>query len=126
MCTGVINIPLVSFFFVVLVNGDPLHHDHASKLSSLPIYATANASGHLPQKYYLTGDMNDPSPSGSQETAQSDLWMMKQDTNEPLEVPISYQSLFNTNNAVDPNYPYYYTHEEYPDDAINLKNSLCK
>ena len=120
------------------MNGDAMMHD-PSKLSGLPIYATTGPrSAHLvPQNYYLTGDANDASPGGSNETTQSEVWMLKADGSGAMvdasEIPVSYHSLYGTH-AVGPEagtnaYPYtYYTHDEYPmgDDAINLKNTLCK
>lgn len=125
------------------MNGDGMMHD-PSKLSSLPIYATTGPrSAHLlPQNYYLTGDGNDASPGGSNETTHSDLWMaLKPDGSGAVvdgsEVPVSYHALYGTHSGhgvgadagTSAGYPYtYYTHDEYPigDDAINLKNSLCE
>lgn len=132
----------------VLLNGD------AAKLSAL--YAsTAQSNGHIPQNYYLTDDggvmigPNDASPSGSNETAHSDLWMLKNEAGVVggelgAEMPVSYHSLYGTNaghgqmvegsgSHIYPmsGYTYHYattTHDDYPmgEEAINLKNSLCK
>jgi len=100
-----------------------------SKMSSLPIYATAAGSlnGHVAQNYYLT-EGNDPSPGASNETAQSDLWMMKSEISEgqnDMQMPYHYN-----NGQLEPQgYSYsYYPHEEYQhlDESNNmsLKNAL--
>ena len=140
----------------ILMNGNDVMGHDPNKLSALPLYATTGprtgSNGHIAQNYYLTGDhdqLNDPSPSGSNEPAQSDLWMMK--TEDGQEIPVSYHSLYgqttsnggvihdvsqtggyhasyaytasayNTHNDDPSSYPM--THEE---QAINLKNSLCE
>lgn len=101
-----------------------------SKLSSLPIYPGAGSiNGHVAQNYYLT-EGNDPSPGASNETAQSDLWMMKSEISEghnDMQVPYHQY-----NGQLEPQgYSYsYYPHEEYQhlEDPNNmtLKNALCK
>lgn len=136
-------------------NGDP------NKMSSLPIYGTSNGGvhqmngvvgmngGHLPHNYYLTGDMNDPSPSCSNDTAQSDMWMLKSDALQESggsvgmnEAGMGYsghhhqlqQHFDQSSGQLDPSvYSYsYYPQDEYPqqpadvETSLNLKNSMCK
>lgn len=140
----------------MLMNGNDVMGHDPNKLSALPIYATTGprtgSNGHIAQNYYLTGDhdqLNDPSPSGSNDTAQSDLWMMK--TEDGQEIPVSYHALYGqtTNGGVihdvaqnggyHASYSYaghspYNTHNDDPssypmsheEQAINLKNSLCE
>lgn len=114
--------------FPGLMNGDL---SDPNKMSSLPIYATAAGSmnGHIAQNYYLT-EGNDP--SGSNETAQSDLWMMKNDmVDGQAEMQLPYHH-YGTNGQMEANgYSYsYYPHEEYQqlDDTSNvsIKNALCE
>lgn len=143
-------------------NGDP------NKLSSLPIYGTTSnggvhhqmngginggMNGHLPHNYYLTGDMNDPSPSCSNDTAQSDMWMLKSDAlqegcggsvgmNEVVggmgysshHAAQQQQHFDQSSGQLDPSlYSYSYfppSQDEYPsqdvETSLNLKNSMCK
>ena len=143
---------------VLMNGGDIMSHD-PNKLNALPLYATtgprSGSNGHLPQNYYLTGDhdqLNDPSPAGSNDTAQSDLWMMK--TEDGQEIPVSYHALYGQTSSGGvihdvsqsaggfPSYSYTaspyttsntHTHDDpssYPmsheEQAINLKNSLCE
>jgi len=135
----------------VMMNG--MSHD-PNKLSAFPIYATTGprngSNGHISQGYYITGEhdpLNDPSPAGSNDTAQSDLWMMK--TEDGQEIPVSYHALYGQTSSGGmlhevaqsfPSYTYtshtaspYTTHDDpssYPmsheEQAINLKNSICE
>lgn len=109
--------------------------------------------GHLPHNYYLTGDMNDPSPSCSNDTAQSDMWMLKSDAlqegggsvgmNEVTggmgysshHIQQQQQQHFDQSSGqLDPSvYSYsYFPQDEYPtqpgdvETTLNLKNSMCK
>lgn len=132
---------LSTYRFLGLVNGIDVND---TKLTSQPPLYTANGgsgvvNGHVPQNYYLTGEGGDPSPSGSNETAQSDLWMMKSEMITDAE-GIPYHPTYATANMqMDPNCytlgnPYsYYPHEDYHqlsavDDTINMnmKNTMCK
>lgn len=145
-----------------------------NNMSSLPIYGTSNGGvhhqmngmngtvmgmngavmgmngGHLPHNYYLTGDMNDPSPSCSNDTAQSDMWMLKSDALQEgggsvgmNEVTggmgysshhVQQQHFDQSSGQLDPSvYSYsYFPQDEYqqqPGDVettLNLKNSMCK
>ncbi|KAI1301839.1 Hemicentin-2 [Halotydeus destructor] len=100
----------------------------SSKLSALPIYATAAGSmnGHIAQNYYLT-EGNEPSPSGSNDATQSDLWMLKSEMSDgPPDMQMSYHY---PSGQVDPNgYQYsYYQQEEYQpldESHVTLKNAL--
>ncbi|RWS14198.1 hypothetical protein B4U79_12939 [Dinothrombium tinctorium] len=112
-----------------LVNGN----EDPSKTSPPPMY-TSNGStnGHIPQNYYLTGDGAEPSPNGSNETAQSDVWMMKADGMSDNALPY-HPTYGSAHSPIDPNvYPYsYYPHEEYQPLSeetynMNMKNALCK
>lgn len=108
---------------------------------SPPIYSSTNGSinGHVPQNYYLTGEGGDPSPSGSTETGQSELWtMIKSDMmhDNPNDNAMSYHSGYgSTHMQMDPNgymgtYAYY-PHEGYQplnEDTLNMnrKNNMRK
>ncbi len=103
------------------------------------MYSSTNGSlnGHISQNYYLTGEGGDPSPSGSTETGQSELWtMIKSDMmhENPNDNPMSYHSGYgSTHMQMDPNgylgtYAYY-PHEGYQplnEDTLNMnrKNNM--
>jgi echinoid protein len=112
--------------------------DNSNKLNP-PLYSSTNGSlnGHISQNYYLTGEGGDPSPSGSTETGQSELWtMIKSDMmhENPNDNPMSYHSGYgSTHMQMDPNgylgtYAYY-PHEGYQplnEDTLNMnrKNNM--
>lgn len=110
-----------------------------SKISP-PMYSPANdpLNGHMPQNYYLTGEMNDPSPGGSTETGQTELWnMIKSDMmNDAPENGLSYHSGYGSPHMqMDPNgyigsYGYYQQDSYQPlgDDNLNMnhKNNMRK
>jgi len=107
----------------------------AHKTSPPPMYTNGPSNGHIPQNYYLTGEGGDPSPSGSNDTAHSDLWMMKSDMlpDGGNETAMSYHSAYgSTQMQMDQNYPpalYSYYHEDYQPLAdetmsMNMRNAI--
>jgi hypothetical protein len=106
-----------------LISGDL----ESGKMSALPVYATAagTLNGHIAQNYYLT-ENNDPSPSGSNDTAQSDLWKSEMSQGEHPDMQMGYH--YNQNGQLEQSgYQYsYYPRDEYQQqlDDATIKNQL--